>query len=211
VLSGGHLGFATFDSSGRFIDLRNCGGQANTQLTRQLRAGDAYAYVSSQNNQWYPPNSEWYFRHFCLYPVSHPEYNKPWEYTRIGYGDYNIFYNEVTDIGGGELRLRFADSAGNWVTFPDIGYATPAGTPVMNGVAGGTYNYVFYPATGDFGNWTTHTSPTFTGENRNSGYPFRYATKYILFMHLINYAVPGGTSPLPVMLFGDVRLEEVLP
>ena len=211
VLSGGHLGFMTFDSSGRFIDLRNCGGRANTYLTRPLVAGDAYAYVSSQNNQWYAANSTYYYRHFCLYPVSHPEYNKPWEYTRIGYGDYNIFYNEITDIGGGELRLRFADSAGNWVTFPNIGYATPTGTPVMNGVAGGTFNYVFYPATGEFGNWTTHTSPTFTGENRNSHYPFRYATKYVKFMHLINYAVPGGTSPLPVMLFGDVRLEEVLP
>lgn len=211
VLSGGHLGFATFDSSGRFIDLRNCGGQANTYLTRTLRAGDAYAYVSSQNNQWYAANSTYYFRHFCLYPPTHPEYNKPWEYTRIGYGDYDIYYNEITDIGGGELRLRFADSVGNWVTFPDIGYPTPVNTPVMNGVAGGTYNYVFYPATGDFGGWTTHTSPTFTGENRNSSYPFRYATKYVLFMHLINYAIPGGTSPLPIMLFGDVRLEEVLP
>jgi hypothetical protein len=28
-------------------------------------------------------------------------------------------------------------------------------------------------------------------------------------MHLINYAVPNGTSPLPVMLWGDVTLEEV--
>ena len=212
VLSGGHLGFATFDSSFRFIDLRNCGGVANSYLTRTLNPGDSYAYISNQNNQWYPTGgTEWYFRHFCLYPPSHPEYNKPWEYTRIGYGDFDIFYNEITDIGGGELRLRFADAAGNWTTFPNIGYATPTNTPVMNGVAGGTFNYVFYPAEGAFGSWTTHTSPNFTGENRNSHYPFRYATKYVLFMHLINYAVPGGTSPLPVMLFGDVRLEEVLP
>jgi hypothetical protein len=209
ILSGGHTGFMTFDSSGRFIDLRNCGGQSNTYLTRNLVAGDSYAYVSNQNNQWYAANSTYYYRHFCLYPQSHPEYNKPWEYTRIGYGDYDIYYNEITDIGGGELRIRFADSAGNWVTFPNIGYLTPAGTPVMNGVAGGTYSYVFYPTTGAFGEWTTHQSELFTGENRNSGTPFRYATKYIKFMHLINYAVPGGTSPLPVMLFGDVTLEQV--
>lgn len=207
ILSGGHTGFACFDSSYRFIDLRNCGGIANTVLTRDLRPGDEYAYVSNQNNQWHAPNSLWYFRHFCLYPPTHPEYSRPWEYTRIGYGDYNILYNEITDIGGGELRMRFADTSNNWTTFPNIGVATPAGTPVMNGVAGGTYNYVFYPTEGAFGSWSTHESPEFTGENRNSHYPFRYATKYINFLHLINYAVPGGTTPLPVMLFGDIKFE----
>ena len=81
----------------------------------------------------------------------------------------------------------------------------------MNGVAGGTYSYVFYPAEAAFGSWSTHTSDKFTGENRNSSTPFRFATKYVSFMHLINYAVPNGTSPLPVMLFGDVKLEQVLP
>lgn len=210
VLSGGHTGFITYDSSGRFIDLRNCGDIANTVLTRDLNPGDAYAYVSNTNQgQWYPANSTYYFRHFCLYPPSHPEYNKPWEYTRIGYGDYNIFYNEITDIGGGELRFRFADASGNWTTFPNIGYPTPSGTAVMNGVAGGTYSYVFYPTEAPYDSWATYTSAPFTGENRNSGTPFRYATKYITFMHLVNYAVPGGTSPLPVMLFGDVTLEQV--
>jgi len=210
VLSGGHTGFATFDSSYRFIDLRMCGGVANTVLTRPLSPGDSYVYVSNQNNQWSAPNSEYYFRHFMIYPPSHPEFYKPWEYTRIGYGDVDIYYNEVTDIGGGELRLRFSNYDGSsWVTFPNIGYPTPAGTPVMNGVAGGTFSYVFYPTEGSFGGWSTYTSSPFTGENRNSSVPFRYGTKYILFMHLINYAVPGGTSPLPVMLFGDVTLEQV--
>jgi hypothetical protein len=210
VLSGGHTGYITFDSSFRFIDLRNCGGVANTYLTRTLNPGDSYAYVSNQNNQWMPAGSEYYFRHFMIYPPSHPEFNKPWEYTRIGYPDPEIYYNEITDIGGGELRIRFSNSNGSsWTTFPNIGYATPAGTPVMNGVAGGTYSYVFYPTEAAFGEWSTYTSELFTGENRNSGTPFRYGTKYVSFMHLINYAVPGGTSPLPIMLFGDVKLEQV--
>jgi hypothetical protein len=209
VLSGGHTGFMTLDSSYRFIDLRMCGGIANTTLTRNLVAGDTYAYVSNVNNQWVGPNNLYYFRHFMMYPPSHPEFSKPWEYTRIGYGDVDLYYNEITDIGGGELRFRFADSNNNWVTFPDIGYPTPAGTPVMNGVAGGTYNYVFYPTEGPFGSWSTYDSGVFTGENRNSGLPFRYGTKYILFLHLVNYAVPGGTSPLPIMLFGDITFEEV--
>jgi hypothetical protein len=210
ILSGGHTGYITYDSSFRFIDLRNCGGVANTYLTRTLNPGDSYAYVSNQNNQWMPAGSEYYFRHFMIYPPSHPEFNKPWEYTRIGFQDTEIYYNEITDIGGGELRVRFSNYNGSsWTTFPNIGYPTPAGTPVMNGVAGGTYSYVFYPTEAAFGEWSTYISNPFTGENRNSGTPFRYATKYVSFMHLINYAVPGGTSPLPVMLFGDVTLEQV--
>jgi hypothetical protein len=210
VLSGGHTGYITYDSSFRFIDLRNCGGVANTYLTRDLNPGDEYAYVSNQNNQWRPADSTYYFRHFMIYPPSHPEFNKPWEYTRIGYQDTGIYYNEITDIGGGELRIRFSNYNGSsWTTFPNIGYATPAGTAVMNGVAGGTYSYVFYPTEAPYDSWATYTSAPFTGENRNSGTPFRYATKYIRFMHLVNYAVPGGTSPSPVMLWGDVTLEQV--
>ena len=210
ILSAGHTGYITYDSSFRFIDLRNCGGVANTYLTRELKVGDAYAYVSNQNNQWMAPGSEYYFRHFMIYPPSHPEFNVPWQYTRIGFQDTEIYYNEVTDIGGGELRIRFSNYNGSsWTTFPNIGYATPVGTPVMNGVAGGTYSYVFYPTEAAYGEWSTYTSSPFTGEDRNSSTPFRYGTKYVTFMHLINYAVPGGTSPLPVMLWGDVTLEEV--
>ena len=210
ILSGGHTGFMTLDSSFRFIDLRNCGGVANTYLTRALNAGDSYAYVSNQNNQWSAPGSEFYFRHFMFYPPSHPEFTKPWEYTRIGFPDPEIYYNEITDIGGGELRIRFSNFSGStFTTFPDIGYPTPINTPVMNGVAGGTFSYVFYPTEGAFGEWSTYESGNFTGENRNSSTPFRYATKYVHFMHLLNYAVPSGTSPLPVMLFGEVKLEEV--
>jgi hypothetical protein len=209
VLSGGHMGYMTFDSSYRFIDLRMCGGVANTVLTRDLNPGDTYAYVSNQNNQWVGPNTEYYFRHFMIYPPSHPEFSQKWKYTRIGYGDVDIYYNEITDIGGGELRLRFADSNNNWVTFPNIGYPTPAGTGVMNGVAGGTYSYVFYPTTGAYGEWSKYESSIFTGEDRNSGIPFRYGTKYILFMHLINYAIPAGTTPLPIMLIGKVLFEQI--
>jgi hypothetical protein len=210
ILSGGHLGFTCYDSSFRFIDLRNCGGVANTVLTRDLVAGDTYAYVSNANQgQWSAVNATYFFRHFCLYPPTHPEFNQKWTYTRIGSGDYNIYYDEITDVGNGELRFRFANAAGAAATFPNIGYPTPAGTGVMNGVAGGTYNYVFYPAEGPFESWAKWQSSLFTGENRNSSTPFRFATKYVRFLHLINYSVPSGTTPLPIMLFGDVKLEQI--
>jgi hypothetical protein len=145
-----------------------------------------------------------------VYPPSHPEFHDKWRYTRIGYGDINIVYNEVTDIGGGELRIRFYDGDSTWTTFPDIGYPTPAGTAVCNGRAGGTFNYVFYPAEGAYGSWNEYTYGPFTGESSNSGGQFRFGTKYVSYMHLINYSVPGGTSPLPVMLIGKAELKQIL-
>jgi len=209
VLSAGHTGFYCLDSSFRGIYLENCGGINNTYLTRDLKAGDSYAYVSTTNNGWNPGNAAGYTRYFCLYPPSHPEFNRPWYYTRIGYGDYYIKYIDVVNIGGGELRFTLANYSDVATPFPDIGYDCPAGTAVSNGYGGGTFNYVFYPTTAPYGSWQTHTSSEFTGESRNSSTPFRYATKYVQFLHLINYAVPSGTSPLPIMLFGDVTLKEV--
>ena len=212
VLSNGHVGFKTFDKDFRFIDQRNCGGLANTYLTRDLNPGDAYAYVSNQNNNWFAVGGIYYKRHFMIYPPSHPEFATPWEYTRIGYQENNqpIYYNEITDIGGGELKMRFANSSDQWVTFPNIGYPTPTGTPIMNGVASSTYNYVFPGnTTAPYGEWSTYTSGVWTGEDRTGTTPFRYATKYIKFLHLINHSVPSGTSPLPIMLFGDLTIEQV--
>ena len=70
---------------------------------------------------------------------------------------------------------------------PSIGYSTPAGTPVSNGQAGGTYNYALgspiYPE-----EWTRYATAPFTGEDRTSSVPFRYSTKYIKFLILRNHA-----------------------
>ncbi len=207
-LTGGHKGFACYDSSYRFIDLRNCGGLANTTLSRDLTAGDEYAYVNDDNiSSWRAVDSTYYFRHFCLNPAQSSEYGMPWEYTRIGYGVYNIYYNEITDVGGGEYRFKFFTSGGVATTFPDIGLDTPAGTPVFNGVAGGTYNYVFYPADGAFGSWSEFQSSYFAGENRNSSTPFRFATKYVKFLDLVNYAVPNET-PYPIGAIGYAYLQQ---
>lgn len=180
-LAGGHIGFATYDQYYNFIDLHMCGGVANTYLTRALNHGDSYAYVSNTNSsQWYSSTSEYYFRFFLIYPPTHPLYSTAYKYTRIGAGDYNIYYDEITDIGGGELRFRFSD------TFPNIGYSTPINTPVCNGVAGGSYNYALgapdYPET-----WTRFDTAPFTGEDRTSSVPFRYGTRYIKFLILLNY------------------------
>lgn len=186
-LAGGHIGFATYDKKHQHISIAQCGGIANTFLTRTLNAGDEYIYVNDINfNQWSLANDTYYFKYILIYPPTHPDYNIPYQYTRIGSGDFNIMYNEKTDIGGGEIRLKLCDSNNNPITFPNIGYATPINTPICNGVDGSSYCYALgnpeYPET-----WTKFSTPPFTGESRSGSYPFRYGTKYIKFLVLKNY------------------------
>lgn len=180
-LAGGHIGFSCYDKNYQFIALEQCGGNANTYLTRALNVGDTYAYVSNVNSgQWYSVGT-YYFNLILIYPPTHPDYSTPHQLSRIA-----VYYNEITDIGGGEIRLRLANSSLVTTSFPNIGYATPVNTPISNGVAGGSYNYALdapdYPLT-----WTKLSTPPFTGENRNSTYPFRWGTKYIKFLILRNY------------------------
>jgi hypothetical protein len=185
-LAGGHLGFACYDKNKLFIDVQNCGDRGNTTLSRDLTAGDSYVYITS--NAGWSTVSTVTFRTILLYPATHPDYSTPYKYTRIGYGDYNLYYNSasITLMPEGDYRLELVNSSNVATTFPNIGYSTPAGTPVSNGQAGGTYNYALsnpnYPET-----WTRYTSAPFTGENRNSEVPFRYGTKFVRFMVLMNY------------------------
>ena len=210
-----YIGFTTWDENFNFIDLRNCGDIGNTTLTRALNVGDQYVYIAS-NSGWGSEAQVTYFKNILLYPPSHPKYSAPWKYTRIGYGEgTELIFSEITQISAGEWRLKLATPnygvynpatpqvyGETSITFPNYGYSFPVGTPVARGVAGGTYSYTFgyneYPTSP----WTTLVA-TFTGENRNSGVPFRYGTKYIRAMILYNYALPndGGTYPYPEALF----------
>lgn len=185
-LAGGHLGFACYDKNKVFIALQSQGGVGNTTLSRDLVSGDSYAYITSTTG--WSVSSNISFRHILLYPATHPDYSTAHQYTRIGYGSYNIYYNSssITQMPEGDYRLELVNSSNVATTFPNIGYATPAGTPVSNGQTGGTYNYALsnptYPET-----WTRYTTAPFTGESRNSATPFRYGTKFIQFMVLMNY------------------------
>lgn len=195
-LAGGHLGFACFDSSFRFIDLRNCGGSGNTTLSRPLNPGDTHAYFNSASG-WVTgvdvTGTRQIFRHVILFPPTHPEYNRPHQYSRIGFGDFNIYYKSMVQTSQGDWAVKLANSSGGDIEMPNIGYATPEGTPVSRGIAGGSYNYALgapnYPET-----WTRYATAPFTGENKNSGTPFRFATKYIKFLVLRNYN-RRGESP----------------
>jgi hypothetical protein len=190
-LGSGHLGFSCYDSQKRFIELRTCGGIGNTYLSRDLNTGDAYVYIQtiSTSGGWETgtlSSGNIIFRGLIIYPATHPEYNQPHRYSRIGFGDFNIGYNEIVQMPEGDWRLKLSNLSNVSISMPNIGYPTPAGTPISRGVAGGTFNYALgapdYPE-----EWTTYKTGIFTGENRNSEVPFRFATKYIRFLNLINY------------------------
>jgi len=192
-LAGGHLGFACYDKNKTFVDLRNCGGVGNTTLSRAASPGDSIIYLTS-NSGWYTgtdvTNNRAYFRILIFYPSTHPDYGTAHTYSRFNNRGY--YRMEQTDQGDWAVyidgnigsQLNYGSSAAS--TLPDYGYSLPAGTPVSRGVAGGTFNYALgapnYPET-----WTRYATPPFTGENRNSSYPFRFATKFIRFMVLRNY------------------------
>jgi len=173
--AGGHIGFACYDKNDNFIDLRHLKGIGQTTLSRTASPGDSTVYVV--NGSGFSNNTASHQRGITFFPSSHPDYTIDKGYSR--FLDYYQF-NGITNIGGGEYSIDLDGTLPNW------GYSLPAGTPVTNGRAGGSYNYALgsptYPTT-----WQRYSTPVFTGESRNSGYPFRYGTKYIRFLILRNY------------------------
>lgn len=193
----GYLGYSCYDKDLNFIDLRQLGGIGNTTLARDLNAGDSYIYITSKTG-WYENASPiYYFSVPLFYPATHPDYSTAYEYTRIGAGAYNVYYNarDIPLTGSPpSYRLEIVTSdTSTPTTFPSVGYSTPAGTPISNGQAGGTYNYA-HGAPIYSGSWTTYTSSPVTGGTRGSGAQMRYATAYIKFMNLCNYNYRLETS-----------------
>ena len=191
-LAGGHIGFACYDKNKTFVDLTNCGGLGNTTLSRAASPGDSIIYLTS-NSGWYTgadvTNQRAYFRILQFFPASHPDYGTAHEYTRFN----NRSYYRMEQTAQGDWAVYIdANTSSQFNTYtpstlPNYGYSLPAGTPVSRGSAGGTFNYALGAPNYPEGTWTRYATPPFTGESRNSGYPFRYATKYIKFMILRNY------------------------
>ena len=186
---GGHLGFACYDESFNFIDLRNLKGIGDTTLTRAATPGDSSIYVANAGS--WSLNASTAQRGLMLFGGDYP-------YSG-GYSRYTVTANAypttgITDIGGGEWRIDLTSTLPTW-TNALVGGVYPVGTYLSNGRAGGTYNYALGapnhpPASG----WITYTTAPFTGENRNSGLPFRYGTKYVRFLNLRNYNIRTATG-----------------
>ena len=199
-LAGGHIGFACYDKDKNFIDLRNCGGVGNTTLTRTANPGDTKIYIQS-SSEWMTGDVTGYSvgtRAVLFFPSSHPEYNLPYHYTRLGFGDYYVYYNSLTQVSANEWELTLSS------VLPNMGYALPAGTPISRGLHGGTYNYAFgnpnYPEA-----WTNYKTTIPAGvEVRNSDRRFRPKTKFIKFLILGNYNIRNQSAPLAKFGLDDI-------
>jgi len=186
-----YSGFACYDQFFNFIDLRNCGGVGNTTLSRPLNPGDQFAYITSSSG--WSTSTNTIFTHLLLFPSTHPQYSVPHQYTRIGFGDFTICYTGANIVNTGtDFQLSLVNQAGTPITMPNVGYSLPAGTPVSNGLAGGTFNYVFTPAIPE--TWTKYTTSPFTGQSRNSALPFRFGTRYIRYLELSNFLYSSETT-----------------
>lgn len=187
-LAGGHIGFRCYDKDLNFIDLRNC-GFANTYLSREASPGDSHIYITSTAN-WVVGSDvtggRVTARYIIFYPPSHPLYSTPHKYTRVGYPSNPIFYKSLVQTQEGDWEVTLCNSSNADATLPNYGYPLPVGTPVSRTLSGGTHNYALgapnYPET-----WTRYATEPFTGESRNSSYPFRFGTEYIQFLILRNY------------------------
>lgn len=202
---GGHLGFACYDENFTFIDLRNCKGLGDTTLTRAATPGDTSIYVASASG-WSTSttNSQ---RGMMLFGGDYP--------YSAGYSRYTVTSNfyattGLTDIGGGEWRIDLVGTLPTW-TNALVGGVYPIGTYVANGRAGGTYSYCHSNPNHPLASgWITYTTPVFTGESRNSSYPFRYGTKYIRWMNLRNYNTrTQNAGDSPRYLIDNIMFAEV--
>jgi len=192
VLSRTYSGFACFDEDLNFIDLRNCGGNGNTTLAAAVNNGDTTITLTDASG-WQATGATYYYKNVLFYPATDPKYYTPWGYTRFGFGNPTVYFGTRS---GNTLYLS-TDGVNNNLTWS---YGTlPAGTPVSNGLAGGTYNYAMTGNTEIPNVWTKYYT-TVTGESVSSGNVFRYGTKYITWMILANY----GQSSTSILYYDNI-------
>jgi len=200
----GHLGYITYDENKSFIELRNCKGLGDTQLTRAASPGDTTIYVADASG-WSGSTSS-HQRGIMLFGGNYPYSGGYTRYTTMA--NAYASSSSLTNLGGGEWSIALTSGLATWSDLLDGNNQYPVGTYISNGRAGGTYNYAMgapvYPQT-----WTTY-SATCTGETRGSGATFRYGTKFIRFMQLSNYnyrTEQAGDSARYVMdnlFFGEI-------
>ena len=196
----GYLGYTCYDKNYNYISLRDCGGIGNTYLTRDLNAGDTSFYIQSNSGWYIGSNTAWNF--MGIYPATHPDYSTAFQYTKLtGYRYDSSTSFTLTAQGDYEVPLVSA--------FPNIGYSTPSGTPVMNARYGSGHNYAMASNQNYSTDWTRKTSGVMTGESRSGGAPFRFGTKYIRFLDLRNYRYRSQGPPYAQYLLDNIFLIDI--
>jgi hypothetical protein len=180
-----YYGFITYDKEKLFIDpvMTNHYINTETKLAQDLKPNDTVVYLESSVN-WKKSTDNILNRYIGIYPYKdYPVYT----YTRkfYNYTDNNTTTNTIT-----------LSSAYTGVTIP-------AGTKVANNYnAYGTYTYSTLCYTSLSTAWEKYSS-IIAGNvvNITNWKQFRYGTRYIQIVFLVNY----GQSSLYTMLVDDIE------
>jgi hypothetical protein len=153
-----------------------------TKLTQDLKQGDTIVYVESAAN-WKKSTDSVSVRFLAIYP----------------YKDYPIYTYA-------RKYCAFTNSDANTITLsaPYSGTLVPAGTAVSDNTDGG-YNYSTISGNIISNIWTNYSSANITGSVVNaSGIQFRYGTKYIKLVLLLNY----GQSSSYATVLDDIEFKD---
>jgi Tfp pilus assembly protein PilE len=185
-----YYGIATYDTDYNYIDdsMTNHYLNTETELSQDLKPGDTIVYVKNASN--WKKTADWDGnKYLAIYPYKdYPIYT----YTRR--------YYQFTD----------SNATNNTITLPSPygGTLIPAGTKIANNFSSyGTYTYSTVCGDTIPNIWTTYTS-IITGNSINTStwQQFRYGTKYIKVLFLLNYSQSSSYA----MLFDDVVYRDSL-
>jgi hypothetical protein len=180
----GHMGIRQYDSRGNLSYYYMCGNFGPTTLSRQANPGDTTIYLTN-NSGWYTGTSAGSDL-AVFFPASHPYYSRPYYYSRL-VARYDGPSFSLTAHGDYSVNL----DAG----LPNWGYSLPAGTPIGNGrgTNANLYNITSNTNYDNFQKWRTFTSSVYHGERIDGG-NFINDTRYVRFLHLVNYTYRTETA-----------------
>jgi len=175
-----YYGVASYDKYKQYITPRMSNHFLNTEteLTQDLKPGDTIAYIKNATN-WHK-SADWFeYRYLAIYPYK--------DYPLYTYTQNIYLYNE-SDTGTNTVTLTSAYS----------GPLIPAGTKVANN-NNSCGEYIYNTLTGSVvpNTWSTYTS-TVAGEyvNTTNYQQFRYGTKYIKVLFLLNHTQSSSYTTL---------------
>jgi hypothetical protein len=147
--------------------------------------GDSYFYVDSVTGWYQNATFNNVQMRWLIFPDDHPVYSTPYEYSRLSYNydGTNIVWT------GTDYQIQIVNTANTPITMPSniSGYNTTAGTPVGWTAAGGGHQYILGGNIDVPYDWTLRKAGPISGRGYSDNTVFRYGTKYVRFLSLLNY------------------------
>jgi Tfp pilus assembly protein PilE len=183
-----YYGVATYDRDKLFIGYRNVNRFVNTEteLAQDLKPGDTVVYLKSAAN-WRKAADYPHTRWLAIYPYK--------DYPIYTYTRYVYEFND-SEVNTNTITLKY----------PYSGQLITAGSKVSNNTDGNGYNYTTLCGINVPNTWTNYNG-TITGESTfHSENIFRYGTKYIQILFLLNYQ----QSTSYTTIFDDIEFKDTV-